>query len=161
MSLVRWAVLGSARALSIALFSAAAFGAMPASAELEALARAAAVPLPSADDTSIDGKEEGIESSRRHVITSVRQVCYALMDVIERALLDLQEEKIASQPSHRLIRLWKDLRVILEFSKSEVMAIFGKKLVSAMAACFQPGTKRSTISLLREHAQTKFVSLRI
>ena len=83
------------------------------------------------------------------MITSVRQVCYALMDVIERALLDLQD----------LIRLRKDLRVILEFSKSEVMAIFGEKLVSAMAACFQPGTKRSTISSLQEHAQTKFVSL--
>ena len=83
------------------------------------------------------------------------------MDLIERALLDLQEEKITSQPSDRLIRLRKDLRLILEFAKSEVMTIFGEKLLSAMATCFQPGKKRSTVASLREQAQTKFVSLRI
>ena len=83
------------------------------------------------------------------------------MDLIERALLDLQEEKITSHPSDRLIRLRKDLRLILEFSKSEVKTIFGEKLLSAMATCFQPGKKRSTVASLREQAQTKFVSLRI
>ena len=78
------------------------------------------------------------------------------MDLIERALLDLQEEKITSQPFDRLIRLRNDLRLILEFLKSEVMTIFGEKLLSAMDTCFQPGEKRSTVASLREQAQTKF-----